>query len=50
MAEKHIMFEILYELNAFDLIRDTETSDIMLNVLSMFCICPRKYDNGYKWL
>ena len=40
MAEKHdIMFEILHKLNAFDPIRDPETSNIMLILSSMFFIC-----------
>ena len=35
-SEKHdIMFEILHKLNPFDPIKDPETSDIMLILLSM---------------
>ena len=48
MVEKHeIMFEILHELNMFDPIRNPQTSDIMLILLSMFFSCPHNYYNDY---
>ena len=51
MVEKHdIMLEILRKLNTFDPIRDPETSDIILILLSMVLRCPRNYHNDYNVL
>ena len=48
MVEKHdIIFKILHELTPFDPIRDSETSDIMLNLLSTFFRCSHSYYNDY---
>ena len=49
MAEKHdVMFDISYKLNTFNPIRDPETSDIMLILLSLFLRYPRNYYNDYE--
>ena len=49
MVEKHdIMFEILQKLKTFDPIREPETYDIILILLSMFFSCPRNYYDDYK--
>ena len=49
MPEKcDIMFKILHKLKAFDPIRDPETSDIMLILVSMFFSCLCNYYNDYK--
>ena len=48
MVEKgHIMFEILHKLKPFDPIRDPDTSDIMLILLSMFFRSSRNHYNDY---
>ena len=50
MAQKHdIMFEILRKSNAFDPIRDLETSDIILILLSIIFSCPCNYYKDCKW-
>ena len=49
MVEKHdIVFKMLHKFNAFDPIRDPETSDIMLILLLMFFSCPRNCYNDYN--
>ena len=43
-----IMFEILHKLNPFHPVRDPETSNSMLILLSMFLKCPLNYYNIYN--
>ena len=46
MVEKYdIMFKILHKSNAFDPIRDPETSDIVLILQAMLFGCPHIYYN-----